>query len=607
MANRTRRRSAAAKPSQPDSPSAIRSGSAKYRLLAAKQKAKREGWAKWLRVGPGEEADERALLHGCWFDPRKADHFVDYVDEFCCLTEGAFAGKPFRLTDWQAACASRVMGWQKQHPEWGHPVRRFRFWYEEVPKKNGKTPFAAAIGNYLLTADAYGRQVNVTYAATTKKQAERCLKHSVRMVAANEELAASCVSRKLDGYLSLAYGENEANVVAADPASSDGVNGHCIADELHRWKGFEFFNALRWMLASQPEGLFVGITTAGSDLQGVCRSLHDYTKSVNAGRIVDDSWFGEIFAAGPEDDPHDEATWFKANPSLGTGPDAPLKLSTFREDYEQAKNDPSQWQTWLQLRLNVWRSAESTWLPIEVWDAGSAARAAKRKRIDCAEEYTLDDLAGCECDAGLDVAAVRDTASCVLAFPTETDAGDPIVRVWPMFWLPRARAEELGPRVPFAQWADRGMIHLTDGDAVDFNAILNDILAVFARVKVRRLFFDPLFQAEWLTQRIEDESGAERVEFPQTIVSYTPPTKLVEQLIWQQRLRHPGHPILTWQFGHTRIKTDANQNKRPVKQKHGDYRTIDGVVAMIMSVAQIFDEDSGRTVYDDDDQDVEFL
>lgn len=583
-------------------------GRNQFRLVELKQQAKRQGWLKWLRVGPGEEADERALLNGCWFDVWKADHFHQYVADYCCLTEGAFAGLPFTMTDWQAGCSGRIFGWQKTHPEWRHPVRRFRFWYEEVPKKNGKTPFVAAVGNYLLTADSYGRQINCTYAATTKKQAERCLKHSVRMITANEDLAAACVIRKLDGYFSIQYDDNEANVVAADAASADGVNGHCLADELHRWKGHEFFNSLRWMLASQPEGLFVGITTAGSDMQSVCRALHEYTESVNAGRIADDSWFGEIFGAKPDDDPHAEATWHKANPSLGATAEAPLKLSTFREDYETAKNDPSQWATWLQLRLNVWRTAESSWLPIELWDAGQAVRKAKRKRVDCFERYTLDDLAGAECDAGLDVAAVRDTASCVLSFPVTQEAGDPVVRIWPLFWLPRARAEELGPRVPFDRWEQQGFIRLTDGDAVDFNAILADILEVFARVRVRRLFYDPLFQAEWLTQEIETQSGAERVEFPQTMMTYTPPTKLLEQLIYQQRVRHPGHPVLTWQFGQTKVKTDANQNKRPVKQKHGDYRTIDGVTALIMSLAQIFEaHDDGRTVYDDDDQEVEYV
>ncbi len=154
------------------------------------------------------------------------------------------------------------------------------------------------------------------------------------------DLSAVAKIKKLEGFSQIEYGDNHWNVVAADPDSADGVNGHCLADELHRWKGFEFFNALKWMLASQPEGVFAGITTAGSEMQSVCRQLHEKTKAVNAGRQVDESHYGVIYAASPDDDPHEEATWFKANPSLGTDADAPLKLSTFRQDYEAAKNEP---------------------------------------------------------------------------------------------------------------------------------------------------------------------------------------------------------------------------------------------------------------------------
>lgn len=579
------------------------------KLLDAIGKAKREGWYKHLRQGEGEEADERALLNGCYFDQHRADHWLEFADRYGTLTEGPWKGKPFNLLDWQKQCSSRVFGWMKHHPEWGYPVRRFRFWYEEIPKKNGKTPFISLVGNYLLFGDSWQRQINLYLAATTRKQAERCLIHAVRQVNNNAELAEEAKTLKLEGFSSIVFGDNTWSVVAADPASADGVNGHCLADELHRWKGYEFFNALKYMLASQPEGLFVGITTAGADLQSVCYQLHEKTKAVNSGRQIDEAFYGEIYAADKDDDPHDEKTWFKANPSLGTDATSPLKLSTFRADYEAAKAEPSQWPSWLRLRLNIWLTAENAWLDeacprgIEDWDTGSTNRAGKKDRVDCFEAFNVDDLASHKYTAwiGLDLASVRDTTAAVVCVKRP----DGTLCIVPYFWLPEREAERQGKRVPYQQWAEDGHIKLTPGEVVEYDVVFEDLVTIVDKFGVSKFFYDPLFQAEWLTQKLQSETGAIRWEFPPTITEFGPIVRETERLIIGHEIRHNGHPLLTWQIGNAQAITNTNQDKRIVKQKHGDYRKVDGVQAMLMSMRDAVTglEDEGD-FYDENDVEV---
>ena len=350
-------------------------------LIELKRKAKRQGWAQWLRQGAGEEADERALLDGCRFDLRRGQHVVDFFNRYGVLTEGAWRGKTFTLLDWQHDWLQRGFGWVRYSDNWQQWVRRFRYFYLEVPKKNGKTPLIANLGNYTLFADSHDRQINQYLAATTKQQAERCLKHAIRAYKYRPELAAVAVVKKLEGFSSVQYGDNLWQVLAADASAADGVNGHVLADELHRWVGFELFNTLRWSLASQPEGLFIGITTAGSNFQSVCRNCHQKTQEINAGRQLDSQWYGTIFAADPDDDPHDERTWLKANPSLGSSREYPLKLESFRADHAAAIQDPAQWPTFLQLRLNRWRTAQDSWINIELWDKGEAARKAAKEEV----------------------------------------------------------------------------------------------------------------------------------------------------------------------------------------------------------------------------------
>lgn len=557
------------------------------RLLQLKAQAKRQGWLKWLRKGPGEEADERALLNGCWFDRRRAEHVTAFAERFGTLTEGAFKGQRFELLPWQSDTLQRVFGWVRHSPEWGYPVRRFRYWYEEVPKKNGKTPLASLVGNYLLFGDSHGRQINMHVAATTRKQAERLLVHAIRQVRNRPELDRVATIKKLEGFYSVGYGDSTWTVLAAEPESADGINGHVIADEVHRWQGFEFYNTLRWALASQPEGMFCAITTAGNDLQSVCRTLHEKTQSVNAGRQVDEAFYGEIYAADPQDDPHDEKVWHRANPSLGSTRRHPLKLSTFRADYEAAKVDPTQWPTWLRLRLNLWQSGQGSWIDelggIGKWDAGEALRrAAKSKRIDCYEAYTAETLSGRDCYAAFDGATHHDTTALVFAFPDEKV--DELVRVLPFFWLCRAEAERQQARVPYQQWSESGLITLTDGDAVDFDRVYQDVIELFGLFRVQRLYFDPLFQAEWLTAKIAETTGVERVDFPQRMEHFAAPMAAAARLIVTHKLRHNGHAVLTWQLGHCQAKSDLNNNRRPVKRQRDDYKTVDGVTAMVMSL-----------------------
>jgi phage terminase large subunit-like protein len=577
------------------------------KLLACRAKAKREGWLNEIRQGDGEEADERAMLNGCYFSRRRADHWLQFADKYGTLTEGSWKGKKFQLLPWQVYDSTRVFGWMKPSSEWGYPIRRFRFWYEEVPKKNGKTPFLSLIGNYLVFADSYERQINLYLAATTRKQAERCLVHAIRQVRNHDDLSSVALIKKLEGFYSLEVGDNTWNVVAADPESADGVNGHCLADELHRWKGFEFFNSLKWMLASQPEGLFVGITTAGADTESVCKHLHDHALSVNAGRVIDETFYGSVYAASIDDDPHDEKTWFKANPSLGTSEEYPLKLSTFRSDYEAAKYDPTQWSAFLRLRLNVWLTAENGWLDeacprkLADWDSGPTERLHyKKKRIDCYETYTEDSLAKIDAvrvGLGLDFASVRDTNAAVVAI--EDTKG--VVRLWPYLWLPEAEAVRQSKRVPYQQWAKEGLITLTPGDVVDYRTILRDLIRICAKFSVPKFFYDPLFQAEWFTQELSAETGAERIEFPQTIMHYGPIVKECERLIISHQMRHPGHAVMTWQIANAKAIVNANGDKRIKKQKHGDYRKVDVVHAMLMAMRDIASGEEHKDYYDDND------
>ena len=493
-------------------------------------------------------------------------------------------------------------------------VRRFRWFYLECPKKQGKSPFLGSIGCYLMFGDG-GQSTRVFSVATSKKQA--CIIHgyACQVVQASPMLLRAANVRTEDGYKAIEYPKTGSkwSIAAADAKTADGVNGHCLADELHRWDDWEFWNTLRWMLAAQPEGLFCAITTAGANSQSICRTQHDKTRAINEGRMWDDQFLGKIFAADTGDDPHSEKVWLKANPSLGKTSKSILKLSDFRSDYNAAVQDPTQWAEWLRLRLGIWKTAESAWLDqlggIGAWDSGGPARLAAGKRIDCFEDFTLEQLkeSKAECWAGFDGATHHDTTAWVLIFtdPKQSE----VIRIVPHYWLPEAEAARAGQKAPYQHWAGSGHITLTPGDAVDYGRVKADILAACDGLSLQGFAFDPLFQAEWLTQQLEDELGTTRHEFRQVITEFSPPMKTLGRLIAERKARHNGHPVFTWQIGHLKCFEDCNGNQRPVRQKRGDLRTIDGPVAGIMGVGLMLASqvESAPSYYDRDDVEVEFL
>ncbi len=128
---------------------------------------------------------------------------------------------------------------------------------------------------------------------------------------------------------------------------------------------------------------------------------------------------------------------------------------------------------------------------------------------------------------------------------------------------------------------------LTDDDETDYQFVRSKVNELRKKFSLVQLGFDDTYAAQ-LAQRLRDEDGMSpdsQLKIPQTMMAFTAGTVAYENLLIEDRLHHNANKVLTWQAGTVKVKSDANQNIRPVKQKHGDYRTIDGIVAGIMALS----------------------
>ena len=94
------------------------------------------------------------------------------------------------------------------------------------------------------------------------------------------------------------------------------------------------------------------------------------------------------------DDPWEEASWIKANPSWGQA----VQPEAVRAIMRQARNNPAQEAAARTRHLNIWVGADEALFSLRAWQETTDT------------SLSLDDFEGQECHLGLDLASRTDLA-----------------------------------------------------------------------------------------------------------------------------------------------------------------------------------------------------
>lgn len=514
-------------------------------------------WRKLLELLPGYDSARGVEALGLTFDEAEADRYVDFVECYLTHTKGELAGKPLVLEPWQRAIIGALFGWKRPDG-----TRRYREALIYVPRKNGKTTITSGIALALLCCDAEpGAEVYV--AAAEKDQARILFDIAREQVAADPDLSASLTVRR-NAILTRRTGDaktlSKLVPLSSDAHTKHGYNGHgIIVDELHAQPDRELVDVLTTSTGSRRQPLTVYITTADYERPSICNTIHDYAKKVRDGIIEAVDFLPVIYEAELSDDWTRPEVWKQANPNLGVS----VSLEYLERQAQKAREEPSYENTFRRLHLNVRTEQAERWLRLDKWQA-------------CGVD--LRDLDGAVAFGGLDLATTTDLAALVLVFPRDDGTYD----VLPRFWAPEegARRRERHDRVPYLTWARQGYLTLTPGEVTDYDEILRQTLELCARHRVQAVAFDRWNATQLVTQM--GKEGVEVVAFGQGYASMSAPSKELEKLVMSQRLRHAGHPILSWCASNVAIERDAAANIKPSKKKSTE--KIDGIVALVMAL-----------------------
>lgn len=539
------------------------------------------------------------------------DAVQDVLDFFglLCYGQNEWAGSPFELADWEMDSIRQFYGIQTQDED-GTWIRYRRFLYAELPKKNGKTEFAAGLGlNHLLWDGEECPRVGIF--STDKENASQIYEAAKYMVEhtclgqpAHDPIAWAVDSRK---EIHTKYG-GVLKVYSSDAVGKHGFSFSCvILDELHAQPNRRLWDVLTsGSDAARRQQAVIVLTTAGDDpdRKSIGWEVHEKCRRILAWRAGrpereldrdDPQWCPIMYGIGvlTGDDPdkiaeldiYDEKLWYLCNPGLGKN----LKLRQFRAEARAAKQSEVKERLFRWLRLNQWISTKTVgWLPLTIYDKTQWNRPEWKELSAPARRLAVREyLRGKYCYGGLDLSKSTDLTAFVLVFPPQEGLDHWVALFWA--WTPLDGIEERENRdgVPYQDWIRAGFLDGCPGDIVDYDKVEAAIWEAADMFDLRTLGLDPAM-AWTLSQRLmnpadPNKKGLEVIQISQTMMGMSPATKRLELMIRGHEMLHEHNTCARWNVGNVRCTTDGNENQKPMKNRSTG--RIDVAVAWIIAMA----------------------
>lgn len=556
-----------------------------------------------LKHGPGR---------GLTWDVEAANRAIRFFPDVLRLNGGQFEGRPFELHPSQAFRIGSLFGWKRKDG-----TRRFRRFYDEEAKGNGKSPLLAGIGMWCLLADKEDR-AEVYAAASKKEQAMVLFRDAVAMFQQSPALSKRLTPSGGNPVWNLA---DLATGSFFRPISSDdgqsGPRPSCaLCDEVHEHRNGMMIEMLERGFKWRRQPILVMATNSGSDRQSVCWQEHQHAVRVAAGtrepdeaftyvgEVIDDETFAFVCSLDPEDDPlEDPSCWAKANPLLGV---------TVQEDYlasvvRQAKAIPGKLNNILRLHFCVWTDAETAWMARPTLEA-------------CLADFEPEDHSGSDVFIGVDLSSTQDLTAVAFVVPTgfvdmpREDGGTarlPTFDAWVEAWTPAATLQERALRdsAPYDVWVADGWLNAVPGKIVRFDFVAARLAEVVGLYDVRALAYDrygfrkhfePELDALGLTLPIVEHPQGGKKKGAESGLWMPGSKTTLEGLLLDRRIRLRRSPVLVSAMMSAVVEEDPFGNSWFSKRKATN--RIDALVALAMAVGAATSASTGpRSIYDDEE------
>ena len=397
---------------------------------------------------------------------------------------------PFKLLPWQVFIIYNLLGFYYK----GRRERRYKEAFIFIPRKNGKTLFAAALAFGIgLLERRSGAKIYIV--AASMKQAMESFEdilYTLRYRGMIEEWRVRNNNAEHSLHLDfidddgLPCGFIHIEALASNPDAQDSFNApFTIADEIQAMKRAAQYNRFKEAGKAYTNKLMIGITTAGDNVNSFCYRRMEYGVKVVTGQVKDDSLFVFISRADQDEkgnvDYTDPIQHQKANPSYGVT----IRPADMTQAAIEAQNDPQQRKDFLSRSLNIYTTALNAWFDLSEF-----------KRSDAQYGWTLDQLARLPVKwyGGADLSRMHDlTAAALWGRYKETE----ICITHGFFPRPEAARKAEEDDIPLFGWQDDGWLTICNSPTVNYADVVQWFIEMRAKgFKIAAVGHDMKFAGE---------------------------------------------------------------------------------------------------------------
>ncbi|MGX5475941.1 terminase large subunit [Bacillus toyonensis] len=505
------------------------------------------------------------------YDPKKANHAIEFIENFCKHSKGKWGGKPIVLELWQKAFIAASFGFVHEIDG----TRKYREVLLVVARKNGKSTVGSGIGLYLQIAD--GEPGSEVYAVATKKdQAKLVWLESKRMVKKSPVLLKRI--KPLVSEMVSEWNDSTFKPLGSDSETLDGLNVHgAMMDEIHAWKDKNLYDVIVDGTSSREQPMIFMITTAGTVRESVYDMKYDEAERLLNGfddpeGYKDDRFLPIIYELDKREEWTDPTKWKKANPGLGTI----KKTDQLETKVNKAKANPLLVKNLLTKDFNVRETSTEAWLTFE--------QLNNVAKFDISELKPSYGIGGCDLSSTTDLTA----AKVIFMVPD-----DPHIYVKQMYWLPEDLLEQRSKEddIPYDLWHEQDLLRTTPGKSVHYRYVTQWFLEMRDELGIYLPWIGyDRWSANYWVEEMEGYFGKESmVPVAQGKQTLSSPMKLLKADLESKMVNYNNNPIDKWCLSNTAIDVDKNLNIQPNKTKN-QRRRIDGTAALLNAYVVLQDK-----------------
>lgn len=404
-----------------------------------------------------------------FFDQKKANKPIDWIEKHCFHTEGPLAPNLLKLELFEKAAISCIYGIVDKNG-----FRQFREILFLEGRKNGKSKLASALGDYEYRNEEFGSRVFCL--APKLEQADLVYNDIWTMVqmdpeykARKEELSIrdehnkkilddSDLPRHRMSDLVVLATNSTVKKIAFSAKKSDGFNPSlCICDEIASWEGdagLKQYEVMKSGMGARPEAILLSVTTSGYINDSIYDELVKRSTRFLLGDSKETKLLPFLYMIDDIGKWNDINELRKANPNLGNS----IPVDYMLEEIAIAEGSLSRKSEFICKYCNLKQNSSLAWIGADIIEKASG------------DPLRFDDFRGCYCVGGVDLSRTTDLTAATVVIERDGE-----LYVFAHFWLPSEKIEEATSvdQVPYPIYIERGLLSPSGSNIIDYNDVFD--------------------------------------------------------------------------------------------------------------------------------------